>query len=307
MRKITVTVGIPTLNEAANIANLLNTLINQTSSLGIIEKIHIVDDNSTDQTLQEIQSITDKRIYVQVRKKRQGQNSAQNIIFENATTDTVLILEADTKPTKKTYIDNMVKPLIKNPSIGYIQGGMIPLPAKTFLGSVLNKHFAIFTKFIIENKTSPLPITSGRGGRLFTKAVYTKLRWPSEVPDDDYAALWCLSHNFLRSFSRNAHCYYQRPQSLDDYIKEKQKIHNAEPSIRKHFSNKVIGKHFQFPQSIRLAMMFCFLFYYPLEFCVYLGIVFIEKCIIKKGIYTDFWPQTKTTRKLEASKKPKEH
>jgi glycosyltransferase involved in cell wall biosynthesis len=222
MKKITVTVGIPTLNEAANIANLLKTLIHQTSNYGVIEKIHIVDDNSTDETIKEIQTITDSRIYVQVRAKRQGQNSAQNTIFDQATTDTVLILEADTKPTKKTYIDNMVKPLLKNPEIGYIQGGMVPLPAKTFLGRVLNKHFAIFTKFIIENKDSSLPITSGRGGRLFTRAVYTKLRWPSEVPDDDYAALWCLSHNFLRSFSRDAHCYYQRPQSLDDYIKENQ-------------------------------------------------------------------------------------
>ncbi|HSW97951.1 MAG TPA: glycosyltransferase family 2 protein, partial [Candidatus Saccharimonadales bacterium] len=218
-KKISVTVGIPTFNEEENITHLLQSLLNQKDTHAIIEKIHIIDDMSKDNTVKNVSTFQDKRIQVLVRNKRLGQTSAQNIIFEEATTDVVLILEADTCPVEINYVDIMIQPLLKNSRIGYIQGSMIPLPSRTLLGKILNRHFSIFTKLVIENKSFHLPITSGRGGRIFAKAVYTRLRWPSDVPDDDYAAVWCIANNFSTYFCRKAHCHYQRPQSFNDYIK----------------------------------------------------------------------------------------
>lgn len=297
-KKITVTIGIPTYNEEATIAILLEKILDQTSEYAQIEKIHIVDDNSKDKTIEKIKEFTDKRIQYAIREKRSGQTSAQNLIFDEATTDVVLILEADTYPAEREYVDRMVQPLLKNPQLGFIQGNMVPLPSQTFVGHVLNKHFELFTEFVIKNKAFPVPIISGRGGRVFPKYVYTQLRWPASVPDDDYAAVWCLANNFSGAFSSEAHCYYKRPQTFDDYIKERQKIHNVEPAVKKHFSDEVIARYFQVPKKTRYLIMFNFMLRYPVEFFFHVGMSLTEKLHVKRDIYTDFWPKTKTTRDL---------
>lgn len=297
-KKITITVGIPTYNEGANIAKLLNSILQQTTTHSEIKNIIIIDDLSDDNTVSEISKFKDPRIQVIVRSKRLGQTSAQNMIFEKAATDMVLLLEADTYLAENTYIDFMVQSILKNPLIGLVQGNMIPLPAKSYLGNILNTQFAIFTKFVTENDKFLTPITSGRGGRLFSQSVYTQLRWPKGVPDDDYAVLWCIHHKYPTFFQIKAHCYYQRPQILADHLKERQKIINAESTVKKHFSIETNKQHFQVPFITKMQMLLYFITHHFLQFCSYFLLLLIEKIIVKEGVFSDFWAQTRSTKKL---------
>lgn len=297
-KKYTVTIGIPTYNEEHNISHLLTVIRNQRQEFVDIKKIHIVDDGSNDNTIANIRKIKDKRIVLTQRGKRLGQASAQNYIFDSASTDFVLILEADTFPTDNFYIDNIIQPFLQNSEVGLIQGNMKPLPSTSLLGKVLNTHFAIFTKFIINNDAFPTPITSGRGGRLFSKRVYKELRWPNAVPEDDYASVWCKKYDITTSFSRAARCYYQRPQALTDYLKERRKVNCAEDSISKHFSRDVMNKYFEVPFKMTIKMMLYFMIRYPITFLLYLGLVLVQFIVAKGYFYTDFWPETKSTKVL---------
>ncbi len=297
--KITVTVGIPTYNEEANIKRLLAAIVKQKGGVSEIKKIVIVDDGSRDNTLKIIAGFKDSRICVIRRKGRYGQTSAQNEIFIKAKTDCVLILEADTCPVEQHYVDYMAQPLVDDKTIGLIQGNMKTYPATTYLGYILNTQFAIFTRFVINNKQFKTPITSGRGGRMFSKAVYTKLRWPKNIPEDDYAAVWCLHNGFSSVFVRKAHCYYKRPQLIADYLKERQKIKNVESTVKSHFPPETINKYFQVPLSTRFFMSFYFATHYFPQFCYYCLLLIIEKIKIKKSVFSDLWPQTKSTKILK--------
>jgi len=297
---ITVTIGIPTFNEEDNIHFLLNCLLKQKGIHTKIEKIHIVDDASTDRTVEQINSFRDQRIVLTRHKKRLGQTNAQNFIFQNAATDVVIILEADTYPAENNYIDLMVLPFLKNPAISFVQGNIRPLPSHTLIGKVLYKQAEVFNNLVIQNNAFLYPISTGRGGRAFKKILYKKLRWPAGVPDDDYAVLWCINNNFTRFFQRNAHCYYQRPQTFADYIKEKQKIYNIEPAVRKFFSENVIKQYFLVPKKTQYRLIFTLLKESPLTFCVYSVLNLAERFFLQKGAYTDFWSQTKTTKILQA-------
>ncbi len=297
-KKITITVGIPTYNEENNIANLLKVILQQNHRYTIVKKIHIVDDGSSDSTTDKIASMKDKRIIVTQRGTRKGQTSAQNYIFETAKTDFVLILEADTYPMDNNYIDNMVQPYREDNTIGFIQGNMKPLPSNNLLGHILNVQFSIYTKFVIDNHSFSIPIISGRGGRLFNKSVYKTLRWPPSVPEDDYAGVWCKKNDIPMGFQRNAICYYQRPRKLADYMKERKKVNCAEYTISKYFSWEHMSKYFIVPKRTRLQMCLYFLYKHPVEFILYTSLIMIEKIFVRNKQYTDFWPETTTTKLL---------
>ena len=59
--KPTVTIGIPSYNEAQNIGQLLESLLKQVSNSYILEKIIVCSDGSTDDTEQVVKKLESKR------------------------------------------------------------------------------------------------------------------------------------------------------------------------------------------------------------------------------------------------------
>lgn len=298
---MTITIGIPTFNEENNITFLLEQILKQSTKFAKIEKIHIVDDASTDRTVELAKAFKNKKIIVTRREKRLGQTSAQNYIFEHTSSEAIIILEADTYPAEKNYIELMIEPFIKNSDIGFVQGNITPLPTRTLIGKVLNKQAEVFTKLVVQNTKFSHPISTGRGGKAFRKSVYKKLRWPTNVPEDDYAILWCIAHNVTSFFQRKAHMFYGRPQTFTDYIKEKQKMKKANYTIKNLFSTNVIGKYFRVPIRTQIKLCVTLLKEDPTAFFIYGFLTIAEYFVLRNETYTDFWPQTQTTKMLHAN------
>ena len=70
MKQLTVTIAIPTYNEEKNIYTLLSAILLQDQKNFVLEKILVIDDGSTDQTVKQLQRLTDQKIVI---KKRFGE------------------------------------------------------------------------------------------------------------------------------------------------------------------------------------------------------------------------------------------
>lgn len=90
MKKISVI--IPLYNEEKYIKECINSVINQTyKNIEII----VVDDKSTDNSLNELKSIKDKRIKIIELKENKGVSNARNIGIKEAKGDYICFLDSD--------------------------------------------------------------------------------------------------------------------------------------------------------------------------------------------------------------------
>ncbi len=295
---MTITIGIPAYNEEKNIVKLLHSILAQKEDRFILRKIIIVSDASSDNTDNEVLSIKDKRIELVKNKKRKGQAFAQNIIFNDSDSDVVVLFEADTLLGGENYLNYLISKMLRNPKIGVVQGYWKPLPSVTLVGKILEKQMVSYQDVVINRPDNAAMLVSGRGGRAFRRFVYKKLRWISNVPEDVFAILWCEEKNIPYSFEERAVAYYRSPQSLEDYIKERQKIISAHYSLTKHFDVKTLEKMYDRPKSVIYGTFLNYLIRYPWAVVPYIGFKTYANLKLHKKSFTDFWPKTHSTKSL---------
>lgn len=298
MKKATVTVGIPAYNEEQNIQNLLRSIIAQKEIQFTIKEIIIVSDGSTDRTIELVKEIKDKRIRLIKNKKRLGQSYSQNLIFSKASSDAVVLFEADTCPADNHYLNYLLAPLCNDSSIEFIQGNPKSVKPRTFIGSILFTQGNIYDKFSIDKDIITEAVCSGGGGRAFARTLYTKLRWPPAAPEDLYAYLWCKQNGIKTFFEKNAICLYQTTQSYVDYIKKQQKIKSGYATIKHHFSFLPANSFSSVKLSLKIKIFMYFVVKNPLLCFCYCILQVRSVFESVNNNFTDYWPIATSTKKL---------
>ena len=107
MRKC-LTVIVPCFNEQATIKDLMISVLLQES----VKELFVVNDGSTDNSLSEIQKITDSRLVVISNSTNVGKGASVQKGFELATSSFVLIQDADLEYSPSEY-SRMLEPLIE--------------------------------------------------------------------------------------------------------------------------------------------------------------------------------------------------
>ena len=106
---------IPTYNEEKDIRECLESLEKQTyKNFEVI----VVDDGSTDKTLEVIQNeIKRKRLKISLfKQKHQGPGAARNLGSKNAKGEILVFVDAD-MTFDKEYLKNLIKPILENSEI----------------------------------------------------------------------------------------------------------------------------------------------------------------------------------------------
>lgn len=295
-KKLTVTIGIPAYNEEINIGTLLRSLLLQEREGFVINEIIVISDGSTDRTVEEVKKINNKIIKLIDRKTRKGQTDAQNRIFKTAKSKTVVLIEADTIPKNKHYLLNLLKPIINNAKIGFVQGNEMPLEAKTLFGKIIRRQFCIFYKFATNDQRINSWLTSGRGGRAFTKNVFLNLRWPSNVPEDTFALLWCKKNDYSTIFATSAVSFYKSPENYHDFQKEIIKVSSGRNNLEKYFSQELVKKIYEKPLLFNIKCSLYFLCTSPIFFMIYIFVKSLNIRINKQ--FLDILPIAETTKML---------
>lgn len=102
-KRKTVTIGIPAYDEEANIKNLLKSLLVQKGQNFILERIIVISDGSSDNTIAEAGKVKNNLIELINHKKNLGKIRIQNEILKKSKSDILIILDADVIPSGKNF------------------------------------------------------------------------------------------------------------------------------------------------------------------------------------------------------------
>lgn len=247
MAKITIAVGIPALNEEANIALLLKHILKQKLKHAVLKKIIVISDGSTDATVKEVQSVKDSRVRLIENIQRVGQNASQNTIFEQCTEDIVVLLNADILPKSERFLEEIIAPLQADSSVALVGAQTVPVQPLTHFEKVLYSSHMWKNEISREWNAGDCVLSCRGQARAFAKSLYTTLRWPGTVPEDAYSYFNCLQQGFQFVFNPRAEVIFRLPQNLKDHIKQSHRYYLGQKRLAAHIGKKRVKRGYNIP------------------------------------------------------------
>ncbi len=218
---IEASVIIPAYNSEAYISQAIQSALDQTEKN--IEVI-VIDDASTDRTLEVAKSFTDKRVKIFVNKQNFGRSYSLNIGFKEAQGTWLALLDSD-----DWFVPERLEQLLL---IGYVENAdMIAddfylirdgdsKPWSTFLGEskvLIKKIKHIEPLFFIENDlpgkwSIPLGLTKPIFKKDFLIKHQIKVHQDISIGEDFYLDTICLAHNARFIFVPKPYYFYRSRQ-----------------------------------------------------------------------------------------------
>lgn len=300
-RKILVSIGVPAYNEEANIKNLLESLLVQKEEGYKLKEIIVVSDGSSDKTVDEIKRVKDKRIRVIEKKQRQGQALCQNEIFERASSDFVVLLNADISIKSDDFFASMVETFKAGKNVGIVASDVKPLSSYSYIGKVLEWH-KIWKRKLYENinELDNVRLCHGRA-RGFSRQAYTNIRWPQVGPEDAYSYLAIKKLGLGFVYCKEAVAYYRSPQTLKDHTRQSVRFLLAEKALSSYFSKQELRKAYAIPKKLFISSAFLGFITNPVKAVPYLVIYSYCRLLalsVKKDDEFTLWESSKSTKIL---------
>ncbi len=298
-----VTIGIAAYNEAANIAVLLYSLVEQAQNTYTLKNIIVISDGSTDDTVAMAKSVANKKITIINDNKRNGQPARQNELFAASTTDIVVLLDADIVPVNAQFVDQIITPLLNDDTVGLVGAKVLPAPAQTFVGRMLAWHHTWKQTLYESHPEHEIYLCHGRA-RAFSKALYTQLRWPPVLAEDAYSYLATKQQGLRFVFQPTAQVYFQPPSHIRDQHAQSARFLVSQKELEKYFSPATVQHEYAFSKQLLLQHLLVGFTKKPLFTFVYLLMHFGTRLIHttapiqtnKKGI----WEPSVSTKRVAA-------
>lgn len=296
---LTVSVGIPAYNEKANIQFLLKSLLVQKLKHTKLTKIVVISDGSTDKTLNKAKSVKDKRILVIDRKKRLGMSATQNEILKYIKSDVLVLLDADVIPADKFFIENMVKPLLKDEAVGLVGACTVTAQPQSFIESIITFSHSLKIYLYKNFKGGDNIYLCHGAARAFSKKLYKRIEWEENCPEDSYSYLFCLSQRLKFRYEPNAKVVFRSPNTIYDYAKQSLRFYDGRKSLENYFSKDLVKREFNIPRELFLIGGALFFIKNPLLLTGFLLInIFIRKFIRIGKIHHSLHQVSETTKKV---------
>ena len=148
---MSITIGVCVFNEEKNIETLLGTLLNQKTTLQVLEII-VISSGCSDRTNDIVESESLKsssKVMLFTQEKREGKASAINLLLKHARGEIVVLESGDTLPAENT-IERLTEPF-KNPLVGMTGGHPVPINnPDTFLGFTVHLLWKMHHKLALQ-------------------------------------------------------------------------------------------------------------------------------------------------------------
>lgn len=282
MKKLTVTIGIPALNEAANIKNILNSLLAQKQTNFNLSKILVISDGSTDNTVKFANEIKSPKIKVIAFKKREGLTCRLNYLFAHSKSDVVVKIDADVIPSDNNLISEMVKPFVNNKTVGYVSGKIVSLPGRTFLEKAVIISRLTFGG--IKNEFKDGDSVYSCAGAIFalSKNLAKITKFPKNIwADIGYIYFWCLKNHFTFKSNKKAIVLIKTVDNFNDYRKQFSR-YTSEQSPLKPIFGSIVESEYRIPKVIIYKNKLINLLRHPLE-CVFIFTINFYILHLSKG------------------------
>lgn len=228
MEEIPVTIGICAYNEKENIERSIRSVYRQRYDGVSISEVIVVSSGSTDGTDDIVLSMLDE--YPNLRfipqERREGKNSAINLLLDNKSTEIVVLLNADNILCDEDTISNLIRPF-SDDGVGIVGGHPIPTNTKdTLAGFASNMIWTLHHHVsLLHPKIGELVAFRDIGTRLSTKSQ----------SDEDILRMNLERKGFRSVYAPDAIILNRGPETVQDFIKQRTRVNIGERYMKKEF------------------------------------------------------------------------
>lgn len=275
--KRTITVGIPAYNEAGNIRALVQAVTMQRLIDATLLEILVIVDGCTDDTVAQIQAVTDPRIRIIEYTGRRGLIAGQNTLVREAHGDILVLFDADVLPVGVDCLEHMVAPLLTDPTLGLTSPLIVPAPGRGLLERILVVGHALKNDmYRYVNKGQNVYLCHGRA-RAFSHKFYQHIRWPVEYVEDAYSYFACRQAGLGFAFVPTATVQFRSPTSWYDHVQQSLRFIHGKNHISEAFPTNEVRQAYALPWSAVWRATLRSFTRRPLETVLYIGIVWLTR------------------------------
>lgn len=294
----TVTIALPAYNEEANIGNLLAQLLQQNTETFVLEKILVLSDGSTDDTVAVAKTFEKSGVQVLDDEVNRGKSFRQNQAMEISTSDILIMMDADLLIGNTAMLENLIRPIIEDGADLTSQWPQLTMP-QTWVERVLQAGFELKYRVYTEYKNGSNIYTCVGAARAFSKRLYKDMRFPAvSSGEDQYSYLYCVRHNFSYQQAKDAVTFFKLPSTFKDYKSYAFRIFQTQRRHGDAFGEEFVKKEHCLPIPLVLKSAIVTLMRRPIDTAVYVALhIYMQRQALKQPL------STKTTYETLASTK----
>ncbi len=297
--KITISVGIPAYNEAANIQHLIQNLLSQKTKRTILHEIIVVSDGSTDDTVKSVLAFEDPRVRCHKLSKRQGQAIAQNRIIKTFSGDVLVMLNADVLPASDYFLEEIAKPFATDDRLGLVTPAVLPLTPETWVEKILHQSILMKKDLFEQWHHGQNMYTCVGRARAFSREFAKKITWPKVTAEDAYSYLWNYSLGYHYLYLSSTSVYYRLPQTVHDHIKQSARFMTGPQELYSHFPPALVDYHYALPLMSKVMTTLRHSIQNPVSVMSYIALfAYIKFGIDKQKYLSSRWSISETSKRL---------
>lgn len=242
-KKKSVTVVVPAYNEEKNIRSVIQSVLRQNEKNYRLNKIVVLSDGSTDNTVSEVLKTKNKKIILINDSKRIGKVKRLNYAFSRNESDILIQFDADVKLKDRNTIVKLVMPFVRNNKTAIVYGNPIPEKSKTYIGQLA--YFG-FNSWEEAKKMAHADRYNCYGCiTAFSKAFLENYRLPEDqfYAEDTHSFYYAKQHDYVTYFQKSAGVYFKLPATFPDYVKQMNRYLNTANELKPIFGEEMIYKY----------------------------------------------------------------
>lgn len=295
--KASLTIGIPAYNEEANIAVLINELLEQKSQTYVLESIVVASDGSSDRTVEIVKSFNSNRVQVLDNKDRKGAAARQNQLIEYADSDILVLMNADIKLGDSDFIQKLVDKIQEGADL--VSPNMLCVPPTGVFESIV--AFGLHLKnHAFENYKKGNNIYTCHGAaRAFSKQLYKKFRFATSISEDANSYLYAVTNGFKYAYADKATCYIKSAGTYKDHLRQSTRNFNGMKILQTKYEPSVVKKAYHLPLAVVAKAGLVYFVKNPLKLVIY-GVLIVSTFLGSKFIKSSqVWEISKSSKVLK--------
>ncbi len=228
MKEIPVTIGICAYNEEENIENSVKSVYRQNYEGVSVSEVIVISSGSTDRTDEIVRGMLAE--YPNLRfipqERREGKNSAINLLLDSKRTEIVVLLNADNTLYDENTLSNLIRPF-SDDEVGIVGGHPVPTNTKdTVAGFASNMLWALHHRVsLLHPKIGELVAFRDIGTRLPVKSQ----------SDEDILRMNLERKGYKSVYAPDAVIRNRGPENVRDFIKQRTRVNIGERYMKREF------------------------------------------------------------------------
>ncbi|MDX1523662.1 MAG: glycosyltransferase [Anaerolineae bacterium] len=228
---ISCSVGITAHNEEANIAQILDAMLNQRLHQVEISEIIVVASGCTDGTVDIVEAYVEQfpHIFLYVQEKREGKTSAINVFLQHAKADICVLESGDTVPHEDA-IENMVR-MFADPAVGMTGAHKVPVNTP--------EHIVGFLSHLRLQMEHQLCLEIPRLGELIAFRKVLEAIPPDVAMDEAFVEALVIRRGLQVRYAPDAVVFNMGPETVSDFVKQRRRNHAGHLHLKAKYNYEV--------------------------------------------------------------------